>query len=297
MGPAAASPLRLVIGFSPNSASYNVARVLVPGLAAALGRPVDLVLEPGESGAIAARLVAASPPDGETLLIATLGTHAIVPAINPGCGYHPLSGFTPIALLLSAPLVLAVPVASEMASVAALIDRARNADAPLAYGTSAIGGAPHLAAALFAHRAGVALRHARYTDTRDLYFDLIAGRIALSFNNVMSMLPRIRERRLTALGTTGTRPHPSLPDVPPIALAAGLPDYEVTNWVGLVGPAGLPADRVAAMNAAVAAAVSGLASAVPSDMLASSPEAFASMLDSECRRWAPIVRQLGWTAR
>ncbi len=293
----AAAPLRLVIGFSPNSASYNVAHAIVPGVAKALGRPVELVLEPGESGAIAARMVAAAPPDGETLLVATLGTHALVPALNVGCGYNPLDDFTPISLLLSAPLILAVPVASEMASVAALIEAARDAKSPLAYGTSAIGGAPHLAAALFAHRAGVPLRHARYTDTRDLYFDLIAGRIALSFNNVMSMLPRIRERRLTALGSTGVKPHPALPEVPPIAAAAGLPDYEVTNWVGLVGPPGLPANIVGEINAAVAAAVAALETAEPSDMQASSPEAFAAMLDRECRRWAPIVRELGWPAR
>jgi tripartite-type tricarboxylate transporter receptor subunit TctC len=299
----AASPpkLRLVLGFSKGSASHNVAQAIVPPLAAHLGRPVELELHPGSSGVTAARMVAAAAPDGNTLLVATLGTHALVPATEPGCGYHPLDDFTPISLLLQAPLILAVPPACGIDSVAALIQAARDADPPLAYGSSAIGGAPHLAAELFAHRVGIRLRHARYSDTRALYADLLAGRIALSFNNLMSMLPLIRARRLVALATTGKQPHPALPDIPRLA-AAGLGEYAVTNWLGIVGPAGLPPEAVARFAAACAAATRDAAArdaattGVPSDIVASTPAAFGALIRQQWQMWTPIVRELGWTA-
>jgi tripartite-type tricarboxylate transporter receptor subunit TctC len=289
-------PLRLVVGFSPNSASHNVARAVAPSLARELGRPIELVLHPGDSGADAARMVAALPADGHTLLVATLGSHALVPATNPGCGYHPLDDFTPISLLLSAPLILAVPASAGIANLAELIEAARNADAPLSYGTSAVAGAPHLAAALFAHRVGGRLRHARYSDTRDLYADLVSGRIALSFNNVMSMLPLIREGTLVPLGTTGRAPHPALPDVMPIArLDARLADYAVTNWLGVVAPPGLPAAAIAEVGAALTTAARGLVTSGESDLCACPPDTFAELIRSEWQHWTPIVRALGWT--
>jgi tripartite-type tricarboxylate transporter receptor subunit TctC len=245
-------------------------------------------------------MVAALPPDGDTLLVATLGSHALVPAMNPGCGYHPLDDFTPISLLLTAPLILAVPASAGIANLAELIEAARNADAPLSYGTSAVAGAPHLAAALFAHRVGVRLRHARYGDTRDLYADLVSGRIALSFNNVMSMLPLIREGTLVPLGTTGRAPHPALLDVMPIAagaaLDARLADYAVTNWLGVVGPPGLPAAAIAAVGAALTAAARDLVTAGESDLCACPPDTFAKLIRNEWQHWTPIVRALGWTS-
>ena len=291
---ASPSVLRLVLGFSRGSASHNVAQAIAPGLSAYLGRPVELVLQPGESGTIAARMVAAAPPDGNTLLVATLGTHALVPAIDPACGYHPLDDFTPISLLLMAPLILAVPSSAGIHSIAALIERARSADPPLVYGSSAVGGAPHLAAELFAHRVGVKLHHARYSDTRQLYSDLLAGRIGLSFNNVMSMLPLVRERRLVPLGTTGPQPHPALPNVPTIA-SAGLREYAITNWLGIVGPAKLPKAAITEINAGLAAAAREAPAA--SDIVASMPEAFELLLQREWQRWTPIVQELGWTRR
>jgi tripartite-type tricarboxylate transporter receptor subunit TctC len=293
-----ASPpvLRLVVGFSPGSASHNVAQAIVPGLAAYLRRQVELVLHPGESGKIAARIVAAAPPDGNTLLIATLGTHALIPAVDPACGYHPLNDFTPISLLLMAPLILAVPSSAGIHSVAALIERARVADPPLVYGSSAIGGAPHLAAELFARRAGVTLHHARYSDTRQLYVDLVAGRIDMSFNNFMSMLPLIRERRLVPLGTTSPQPHPTLPDVPPIA-SAGLSGYAVTNWLGVVGPADLQPAAVAEIGAAFAAAAHKVSTNAASDFTTSTAEAFEMLLRQEWERWTPLVHELGLARR
>jgi tripartite-type tricarboxylate transporter receptor subunit TctC len=282
-----------LLGFSPGSASHNVAQLIVPGLAAYLGRPVELELHPGESGKIAARMVAAAKPDGNTLLIATLGTHALVPAIDPDCGYHPLNDFAPISLLFKAPLILAVPSSSGIGDLAALIEAARKADPALTYGSSAVGGAPHLAAELFARRAGVALRHVRYSDTRELYNDLVAGRIDLSFNNIMSMLPLIRAEKLVPLGTTGALPHPDLVDVPTIA-SIGLDHYQVTNWLGIVGPAGLLSALIAEINNGLTRATHTTTPANGAfGIVTCSAEEFDVFLRNETDRWVAIIRELG----
>ena len=153
-----------------------------------------------------------------------------------------------------------------------------------------------MAAELFARRTGVTLHHSQYRDTRQLYADLLAGRIGLSFNNVMSMLPLIRERRLVPLGNTGPQPHPALPDVPPIA-SAGLSGYAVNNWLGVVGPADLRPGAVAEIGAALAAAAHKAATNAASDIATSTAEAFEALLRREWERWTPIVRELGWARR
>jgi len=285
----AASPaLRIVIGFSPGSASHDVAQAIMPALAANLRRSVTLEFCPGESGAIAARMVAAAAPDVSTLMMATLGTHALLPASNPACGYHPLGDFTPISLLLQAPLILVVPAPSGIRSIAALIEAAR--ERPLTYGSSAYGGAPHVAAELFARRAGIKLRHARYSDTRQLYADLVAGKIDLSLNNLMSLLPLIRAGRLVALGTTDRKSHPALPDVPPIA-RIGLADVVMTNWVGLVGPAKLTQETVAEIEAALIKAEQESAIKAP-EIVPATAVVFRTHLEHETRFWPPVIRDL-----
>jgi tripartite-type tricarboxylate transporter receptor subunit TctC len=258
----------------------------MPGLAANLHRPIELEFRPGESGAIAARTVAAATPDGNTLMMATLGTHALIPASNPACGYDPLTDFTPISLLLKAPLILVVPSTSEIRNIAALVDAARVADPPLTYGSSAFGGAPHIAAELFARRAGVNLRHVRYSDTRELYADLLAGKIDLSFNNLMSLLPLIREKQLIALGTTDLQSHPTIPDVPPI-VSAGLSDYILTNWVGIVGPAKIDRQVVAEL----CAALEGAAAHAP-EITPGNAELFQAHLTRELHYWSAIIGDL-----
>jgi tripartite-type tricarboxylate transporter receptor subunit TctC len=288
-------PLRIVIGFSRGSASHDVAELIAPGLSSILNRPVELEFHPGESGAIAARLVAASAPDGNTLMMATLGTHALVPASRRDCGYHPLRDFMPLSLLLQAPLILVASRASGIKDIGELIGKALAAKEPLTYGSSAVGGAPHVAAALFARRAGIALKHVCYSDTRELYADLVSGAIDVSFNNLMSLLPLIRENKLVALGITSTAAHPALPDVTPIA-EAGVRDYAFTNWVGIVGPAKLDS----ALAAAIAAALAGLRMSPMNkkdpEIEPSTAEAFRAHLHHEYQFWPSALRDLNLQA-
>lgn len=286
------TPLRIIIGFSRGSASHDVARVIAPWLAAGLGRPVELDFVPGDSGGVAARQIATATPGSNMLMMATLGTHALMPAIHPDRGYHPLNDFTPLSLLLEAPLILVASRASGIGDLSALIDKARASETPFTYGSSAIGGAPHVAAALFAHRAGIALRHVRYSDTRQLYADLVNGTIDLSFNNLMSLLPLVRGNKVIAIGTTGRTPHPALPDIVPIA-NAGLPGYTIANWVGIVGPPGLDPAFIAAVAAALKNSASPSAGGKSDPEIApGSADDFKAHLEREWRFWPPVLRDL-----
>jgi len=287
---------RVLVGFSEGSASNLVARVLVPELGIALGQALDIERVPGDNGLLSLRHAAGAQPDGATLVI-VIQTH-IIGALLKGEEGAPLQGLAPIAMLAKWPMVIAVGCDSEITSVADLVARARNRNGVLTYGASAVGGAPHLAAVLFAAMTGIDLRLRVYAETDVLYADLAAGDIALTFNNTMSVLPLARAGRLRMLGSCGAQRMAAAPDVP--AVAETVAGYEVVNWVGLAGPAGLDAGTVSRINTAANAAtasgdVASWLDASGMERIAATPAAFAAHLATEVRRWGPVVRAAGIT--
>lgn len=291
--PSKQRPVRLVLGFSSGSASDRIARAIVEPFAQSLGKRVEIELRPGNNGVDAAREVATSPADGGTLFVATLGTHALTPCLVQRLSYDPLADFAPVSLLAQSPMLLACHHSIAADSTRALIALARAHPGKLTYATSAIGGAPHLAAELFQAMAQIEMRHVRYERTEELYRDLEVGRVALSFNNMMSMLPRCRAGTLRALAVSSSQRNPAVPELPTIA-EAGLPGYEVTNWLGIVAPKATPETSVKALNAGLCAAVNSEAvlrkfEAAGVSACASTPEEFARYIGAEIERWRPIV--------
>jgi len=289
----AAKTLRLLLGFSPGSASDQVARLLSPSLAKRLGCEVHIESRLGRNGADAAAEVAGSAPDGRTLFVATLGTHALAPNLGQPLPYDPVEDFAPISLLSRAPMLLACFSGLPVSSVRELIELARAQPGALTYATSAIGGAPHLAAELFQTLAGIELRHVRYDHTEKLYADLERGAVALSFNNIMSMLPRCRAGSLRALGVSSATPSPVALDVPTIK-SSGLAGYEVYNWLGLVAPRATSLTLIAELSDAIGDALRSDDVAHPLEdagvePYACTPAAFARFLRKEIRRWGPVV--------
>lgn len=287
--------LQLVIGFSPGSASDEIARLVAPELAAVLGREVQVVPLPGENGAKAARHVAAAKPDGNTIFVATLGTHAVAPHYSAKCGYHAIRDFEPVSLLVHAPMVLGVNSQLHVNTVNDLIAIAQEKPGAITYATSAHGGAPHLAAELFQAMAAVELQHVTYRHTERLYDDLAEGRVMLSFNNIKSMLPRCHRGGITAVATTGTTRSAVAPELPTMA-ESGLPGYDMSNWVALSAPKGTPRHALDVLGAAcgtVMHAEGVVAQLSKSGVTAvgSSPGMFADFLAKENARWRPVVKQ------
>jgi tripartite-type tricarboxylate transporter receptor subunit TctC len=285
-------PVQLVLGFSPGSASDQIACAIGPALERELGRPIAIELRPGNNGADAASEVARAAPDGCTLFMATLGTHALAPHLDRNLPYDPIADFVCVSLLTTSPLVLACHDSLGVSSAAELIDLARKRPGELTYGTSAIGGAPHLAAELFQALAGVRMKHVRYAHTERLYDDLEAGRIALSFNNMMSMLPRCSGGSMRALAVTSSGRNAAAEHLP--AIAESLPGYEVSNWLGIVAPKATPQPVIDGMREAIAAALrdAGVQETLRTAGVTphgSTPDEFADFMAREIARWGPVV--------
>lgn len=285
--------MRLVIGFSQGSASDQIARLIAPPLSREIGKEVAIELRPGSNGAHAACAVATAAPDGSTLFMATLGTHALAPHLDDDLPYDPVRDFAPVSLVTTSPLVLGCHASVGAADIESLIEIARAQPRALSYGTSAIGGAPHLAAELFQSLSGAQLHHVRYDHTERLYDDLEAGRIALSFNNVMSMLPRCDGRNLRALGITSAQRNPICEHVPTIA-QSGLPEYEVSNWLGVVAPRATPAPVIESLSRALdtvlkSESVAPVLRAAGVTPCGGGAGRFADFMASEIARWRPVV--------
>lgn len=287
-GQFAPSPLRVLIGFSPRSASDDLLRCIEPALSAALGQPVQIDLMPGELGAPAARTAISSPPDGNTILVATFGTHAINPNLRADLGYDPVRDFSPICLAIRSPLILGTSLSLQAESVTELIALAAKRE--LTYGSSAVGSAPYLAGLLFQKLARVKMIHRPYADTRKLYEDLQSGLLDLSFNNAASMLPLVRDKQLRALAVTTPLRCSALPDIPTIAEAA-LEGYALNNWLGFVAPPNTPAPVVMRLNRAIIAALNSpnnksFLSSNGIDVVGSTPAEFSAHIAAEMKRWA-----------
>ncbi|MGB3125172.1 MAG: tripartite tricarboxylate transporter substrate-binding protein [Pseudomonas sp.] len=280
------TPLRVLIGFSPRSASDDLLNSMALALSAALDRPIQIELMPGELGAKAARALIASPADGNTLLVATFGTHAINPNLRTDLGYDPLLDFEPVCLATRSPLVLGTRL--PVTSVQALIELGLKQT--LTYGSSGVGSAPYLAGLLFEKLTGVTLVHQAYPDTRELYVALAQGGLDLSFNNAATMLPEVRTGTLRALAVTTAQRSAALPDVPTLE-EAGLSGYALNNWLGFVAPKGTAPAAVAVLNGAIAAALKApqpqaLLSENGIEAMAGTPTQFARHLADERARWA-----------
>ncbi len=286
--------IQLLVGFSEGSASNIVAQVICTTLGEHLGQAVRIVRLPGANGALAAERLARAAPDGCTLGIA-VPTHIVGSLLDGAQRYNPLADFAPVALFARNPLVLAISNTLEVNTLPGFIAMAKSRPGELVYGTSAIGGGPHLAALLFAGQTGIDMQMRVYAETNALYADLISGRIALTFNNPMSALPLARAGQLTILGVTSLARNPPNPELPSLAETA-LPGFDIASWVGMLAPAATPPHVVNRINAAVTQTIETPAvrrqlRALGIEPVSAPPDYFAAHLRAEMARWLPFVRE------
>jgi tripartite-type tricarboxylate transporter receptor subunit TctC len=246
-------PIRLLVPFPVGGAADIVARMLAADMSATLGKPVVVENRGGASGNIAMDAAARSAPDGYTLLLASASL-AINKSLIKATPFDPEKDFTPISLVAMVPSVLLVPASLPVNSLDELVKLAKAKPDTINYGSNGVGTTQHLASVMLGLRTGASLTHVPYKGADGLMPDLVAGRIQMSFNNVASALPYLRAGTLKALAVGLPERWPSLPDVPTFA-EAGLTDMDVSSWVGLFGPAGLPAAVTGKVQAAVAASL------------------------------------------
>ncbi|MBI4190175.1 MAG: tripartite tricarboxylate transporter substrate binding protein [Betaproteobacteria bacterium] len=288
--------IRIVVPFPPGGSNDVLARIVEKILTPALGQIVIIENRPGASGLIGTEFVAKAPADGYVLLLMT-SAFAINPSLYSKIPYDPIKDFEPVSALTAYPLLLLGHPSLPVRSVKALIALAKAQPGNLNYSSGGIGTSNHIAGALFAHMAGVRMTHIPYKGVGPALTELVGGQVHIIFGAPSSTLPFVRSGRLRALGVTGAKRFPLLPDAPTIA-EAGVPGYEITSWTALFAPAGTPAAIVKRISAEVE---KGLRQADALDVLqklgldltAGTPEALAALIRTEVTKWAKVIKDTG----
>jgi len=286
-------PVRIVVPSPPAGGTDIIARVLAQYFAGAMGQQFFVENRPGAGNMIGIEIVARAAPDGYTLLFVP-STLALNTVMYKKVSYHPVQDFAPITLAAAAPNVLVINPKLPVRSVTEFIALAKERPGQLSYGTPGIGTSPHMAMELFKSLAGVDLQHVPYRGTAPAMTDVISGQIAAMFSNALTAKPQIDSGAVRALGVSSRKRSQALRDVPPIA-EAGVPDYEATQWYGLLAPAGTPADIIARLNAHARAA---LATPQMREKLAgdgaepvgTNSEDFATHIRHELEKWTMVAR-------
>lgn len=289
--------IKIVVTFTPGGAPDILARVLAESWQKSLGVPVLVENRPGYGGNIGADLVAKSEPDGYTLLIGTVGIHAINGALYDKLSFHPINDFTPISFLASTPNVLVVNKQLGVNNLHELIELAKAKPNELTFGSSGVGTSLHMSGELFKEMTGVQIRHIPYKGRAQSLPDLISGRIAMLFDNLSSSLPLIKAGEVQALAVTTLKRSPAAPEIPTMA-EQGLPGFEATSWFSLMAPANLPPALQKRLNALTRQTLNQ--SEVKSKLSASglepapgSPQELDKLIQSETNKWARVIYKSG----
>lgn len=291
-------PIRLVVPYPAGGPLDITARAIGQKLSEAWKQPVVVDNRAGAGGNIGADLVAKSAPDGYTLLMGAVATHAINPSLYSKIPYDPVKDFTPVALVAQVPNILVVNPAVPAKTVRELIDLAHAKPDYLNFGSGSTGSTGHLAGELFKTVAGVRMVHIPYKGSAPATADLLAGQVQLMFDNLASALPNVKAGRLRALAVTTLARSPFVPELPTIA-ESGLPGFDLTTWFGLMVPAGTPPEIVAKLNAEVVHALNSkdmrerLEKMGAEPPVNNTPEHFAAFIRSEAAKYAKVVKDSG----
>ena len=239
-------PVKIIVPFAAGSGSDTYARLIAEDMSTAFSQNFIVENRAGASAQIGTMAVARAPADGYTLLIATNTAHSANPALFKKLPYEPLTDFTAIGRILYMPYLLLVPKASPFQSVAGLIEGARAAPNTLNYGYG--NSSSQVISAEFSRQAQLLATGVPYKSMPPALVDLLAGQLNYLFIDVTTAQTQLKSGRVKVLGFSLAKRSAQLPDVPAIAETAGLAGFEITSWVGLVGPAGLPADVVQRLN-------------------------------------------------
>jgi tripartite-type tricarboxylate transporter receptor subunit TctC len=287
-------PIRIIVGFAPGGATDIVARAIAQKLQEAWGQPVTIDNKPGAGSNIAAEMAARSDPDGYTLLLGTIA-NATNMSLYRNLKYDTLRDFAPVTQLMAAPSVLVVSPSLPVDDLKGLIALARSKPGTLTYASSGAGGSPHLAGVLLEQRAGVQMIHVPYKGAAPALTDVISGQVNLGFKTALSAIPSMQAGKLKPIAVAAPRRLPQIPDVPTMA-EAGIPDFEVSSWNGLLAPAQTPPAILAKLHREIVRILAlpdirERLAAQAAEPIGSTPEAFGAYIKSEIERWGAVSKQ------
>ena len=299
-----AKPIRLVVPYPPGGPLDVVARALAERVQPTLGTVV-VDNKPGAGGNLGADLVAKSAPDGNTLVMGAVATHAINPWLYAKLPYDPVRDFTPITRVAQVPNVLVMNAQTaqrlNISSVRDLVIYARRHPGKLNYGSGGNGSAGHLAGEMFKSQAGLFIVHIPYAGAAPAQLALLSGQVDFNIDNLASAAANIRAGKLRALAVTTAQRASAMPALPTMAEAGrddGLQRFDIGTWFGLFGPAGLPPEVLLRLNSAFVAALESAdirakLAALMAEAAPTTPEQFAAFVAAELARYGPVVKASG----
>jgi tripartite-type tricarboxylate transporter receptor subunit TctC len=290
-------PIRYVVPFAPGGGNDVIGRIVGQRLGDLLGASIVIDNRGGAGGAVGSEIVARSAPDGYTLIMAGVGSHAVNPHVHAKLGYDPVKSFAAVSQLASAPFITVVHPSVPVKNIPELIALAKAKPGQINYASAGTGSSAHLVVEIFRSQAGIQLTHVPYKGTGPALTDTLAGQVQMMFGSMPPTLPHVRTGRLRALGVSSLKRSPVVPDVPAIA-EAGVPDFEVVTWYGVMAPAGTPAPIIAKLNTAIVATlqhppVVEALSLQGANPLPSTPAKFAELVRSEVARYGKVIREAG----
>ena len=290
-------PIRIIVPYPPGGTSDLLARAVAPRLGERLKQTVVIENRAGAGGVIGSQVVAKSPADGYTLLLGTIATHGILPVLQKPAPYDAVKDFAPVTLVASTPNVLVANPSAPVRNVAELLALARAKPGSVNFGSTSLGGSPHMSGELLKTMAQVDIVHVPYKGGGPMLIDLMGGQIPVAFDNLPSSMNQIRAGKIRALAVTTAKRWPGAPEIPTMA-EAGVPGYEATAWFGLLAPGNTPKPIVELLQRHVAAIlrqpeVEKMLLEQGAEAVGNTPDEFARLISAELQKWDKVVAATG----
>ena len=290
-------PVTIIVPFAAGGTTDILARIIGQALTAELGQSVVVDNRAGAGGNIGGQAAAKAAPDGHTLFMGTVGTHAINASLYKKMPFDPVKDFAPLTRVANVPNLLVANPAQPYKSVKDLIAYAKANPGKVNFGSSGNGSSIHLSGELFKSLAKVDMQHVPYKGSAPAVTDLLGNQIGIMFDNMPSAIQHVRSGKLVPLAVTTAKRSPELPNVPTIA-EAGVPGYEATSWFGMFAPAGTPARVLAKLNAAIVKVlaqpdVKKKINEQGAEVYSETPEQFAAFIQAESVKWGKVVKESG----
>ena len=290
-------PIKLIVPYPPGGTTDLLARTLAPRLSERLGQPILIENRAGAGGVIGSQVVAKSPADGYTLVFGSIASHGILPAIQVPPPYDPIRDFYPVSLVAITPNVLLANVAAPAKNVAELIALAKSQPGKLNFGSTSLGGSPHMSGELLKSQAKIQMVHVPYKGGAPMLVDLMGGQISYAFDNLPSSIQHIRSGKVKALAVTTAKRWPHAPEIPTMA-EAGLTGYESSAWFGLLAPGNTPKAIVDLLQKQVTfilkqPEVEKIYLEQGAMPVGNSPDEFVRFITAEMQKWKTVVSDTG----
>ena len=290
-------PIKLIVPYPPGGTTDLLARTLAPRLSERLGQPILIENRAGAGGVIGSQVVAKSPADGYTLVFGSIASHGILPAIQVPPPYDPIRDFSPVSLVAITPNVLLANVAAPAKNVAELIALAKSQPGKLNFGSTSLGGSPHMSGELLKSQAKIQMVHVPYKGGAPMLVDLMGGQISYAFDNLPSSIQHIRSGKVKALAVTTAKRWPHAPEIPTMA-EAGLTGYESSAWFGLLAPGNTSKAIVDLLQKQVTfilkqPEVEKIYLEQGAMPVGNSPDEFVRFITAEMQKWKTVVSDTG----